>query len=222
MEILEHYAGYVIKAEPQKRRVNPRKFDKVFKFIGFSEKSFERPDNPKQVLTGDAVIDTANFFARDFLYVREVDRFLATAWIRDNLISYPVYRLGNKNIGERYCVPDNRETFTDGELFGVLCAKKSYIAKLAKNRKPPFEVFDDDSDDVPMPRFSTLGAYADYVAKWFGDYLNFNIVKLTCSDEKTGALFLGYESVGRSTVDRYLAIIYDAIDMIFEEEVYNV
>lgn len=221
MEILEHYAGYVIKAEPQKRRVNPRKFDKVFKFIGFSEKSFERPDNPKQVLTGDAVVDTANFFVRDFLYVREVDRFLATAWIHDNLISYPVYRLGNKNIGERYCVPDNRETFTDGELFGVLCAKKSHIAELVKNSETPFEVFN-GSDDVSMPRFLTLGAYADYTAKWFGDYLNFNIVKLTCSDEKTGDLILSYDNIGRSNADRHLAIIYDAIDMIFEEEVYNV
>lgn len=221
MEILEHYAGYVIKAEPQKRRVNPRKFDKVFKFIGFSEKLFERPDNPKQVLTGDAVVDTANFFVRDFLYVREVDRFLATAWIHDNLISYPVYRLGNKNIGERYCVPDNRETFTDGELFGVLCAKKSHIAELVKNSETPFEVFN-GSDDVSMPRFLTLGAYADYTAKWFGDYLNFNIVKLTCSDEKTGDLILSYDNIGRSNADRHLAIIYDAIDMIFEEEVYNV
>ena len=221
MEILEHYAGYVIKAEPQKRRVNPRKFDKVFKFIGFSEKSFERPDNPKQVLTGDAVVDTANFFVRDFSYVREVDRFLATAWIHDNLISYPVYRLGNKNIGERYCVPDNRETFTDGELFGVLCAKKSHIAELVKNSETPFEVFN-GSDDVPMPRFLTLGAYADYTAKWFGDYLNFNIVKLTCSDEKTDDLILSYDNIGRSNTDRHLAIIYDAIDMIFEEEVYNV
>ncbi|QHJ77448.1 MAG: hypothetical protein [Bacteriophage sp.] len=201
--------------------MNPRKFDKVFKFIGFSENPFERPDNPKQVLTGDAVIDTANFFASDFLYVREVDRFMATAWIHDKLISYPVYRLGNKNIGERYCVPDNRETFTDGELFGVLCAKKSYIAELAKKRKSPFEVFD-DSDDVLMPRFSTLGAYADYTAKWFGDYLNFNIVNLTCCDEKTGDLILSYDNIGRSNADRFLAIIYDAIDMIFEEEVYNV
>ncbi len=221
MEILEQYAGYVIKAEPQKRRANPRKFDKVFKFIGFSEKSFERPDNPKQVLTGDAVVDTANFFVRDFLYVREVDRFLATAWIHDNLISYPVYRLGNKNIGERYCVPDNRETFTDGELFGVLCAKKSHIAELVKNSETPFEVFN-GSDDVSMPRFLTLGAYADYTAKWFGDYLNFNIVKLTCSDEKTGDLILSYDNIGRSNADSHLAIIYDAIDMIFEEEVYNV
>ena len=139
--------------------MNPRKFDKVFKFIGFSEKSFERPDNPKQILTGDAVVDTANFFASGFLYVREVDRFMATAWIHDNLISYPVYRLGNKNIGERYCVPDNRETFTDGELFGVLCAKKSHIAELVKNSETPFEVFN-GSDDVPMPRFLTLGDYA--------------------------------------------------------------
>lgn len=221
MEILEHYAGYVIKAEPRKRRVNPRRFDKVFKFIGFSEKLFERPDNPKQILTGDAVVDTANFFASDFLYVREIDHFMATAWIHDNLISYPVYRLGNKHIGERYCVPDNRETFTDGELFGVLCAKKSYIAELVKNSETPFEVFN-GSDDVSMPRFLTLGAYADYVAKWFGDYLNFNIVKLTCSDEKTGDLILSYDNIGRSNADSHLAIIYDAIDMIFEEEVYNV